>query len=218
MAKKAAVFEKTYKDYLARIAGIDFLSRADVLGAQISGNALIIPFYGTPYRVSVDGVVDAAGEQANFAVSVVLCQYILHCPDNVAADGSWVTYREFKDAAPLIGYFTTNANKVIESTFAGDMARLEKACKRLGGVSFDDGSAFDISIRFDFIPRIPVLLRFNDQDDEFPAQCSILFRQSAERYLDMECLAIGGTYLAGILTKFPFLSRIEHPVSAIVSQ
>ena len=37
------------------------------------------------------------------------------------------------------------------------------------------------------------------RDPEFPAQCVILFRQSAEQYLDMECLAIGGTFLSGIL-------------------
>jgi hypothetical protein len=51
------------------------------------------------------------------------------------------------------------------------------------------------------LPRIPIRLRFNDKDDEFPAQSSILFRQSTESYIDMESLAIGGTYFTGMLTK-----------------
>jgi uncharacterized protein DUF3786 len=109
------------------------------------------------------------------------------------------TYREFKDAGPLTSYFTTNTHKIIETAFAGDIPALRKASESLGGVPYDDGSSHDISIKFYFLPKIPVLLRFNDRDPEFPAQCVILFRQSAEQYLDMECLSIGGTFLSGIL-------------------
>jgi dienelactone hydrolase len=54
---------------------------------------------------------------------------------------------------------------------------------------------------FEMLPRVPVFFRFNDRDDLFPAQTSILFRQSAEKHIDMECLAIGGTYLTGLLIK-----------------
>ena len=199
MQKKAAVFEKTYREYLDRIAGIDFLSRARMLGAERSENALVIPFYGEPYRISADGVAGASGKKANFAVSVVLCQYILQCPEDTPEIGDWVTYREFRDAGPLVGYFAANTNKTIATEFAGKVAALEKACESLGGVRFNDGSSHDVSLKFDFLPKIPVLLRFNDRDNEFPAQCSILFRQSAEEYLDMECLAIGGTFLSGNL-------------------
>ncbi len=199
MRKKAAVFEKTYREYLDRITGIDFLSRARMLGAERSENALVIPFYGEPYRISADGVAGASGKKANFAISVVLCQYILQCPEDTPEIGDWVTYREFRDAGPLVGYFASNTNKTIETEFAGKVTALEKVSESLGGVSFDNGSSHDVSLKFDFLPKLPVLLRFNDRDDEFPAQCSILFRQSAEKYLDMECLAIGGTFLSGTL-------------------
>jgi len=49
------------------------------------------------------------------------------------------------------------------------------------------------------LPRIPVILNFNDSDDLFPATCSILYQESAQHYLDMECLAMTGTLLAGKL-------------------
>jgi hypothetical protein len=38
------------------------------------------------------------------------------------------------------------------------------------------------------------LLLFNDKDDEFPAQCSVLFERRAQKFLDMECLAMVGTH------------------------
>jgi hypothetical protein len=41
-----------------------------------------------------------------------------------------------------------------------------------------------------------VLLLFNDADEDFPASCSVLYERRAERYLDMECLAMLGMMLA----------------------
>ncbi len=199
MAQQASVFEQTYRNYLRRISGIDLMSRAEPLGAAYDGRTLIIPFFTKPYRVSSDGVFDASGKPANFAKCVVLCRYILQCPEQSPPLGGWVTYREFWDAGPLTGYFTSNTNKIIETAFSGNIPALKAACESLGGVVFDDGSSYDVSIQFDFLPKIPVLLRFNDKDGEFPARCTILFRASAENYLDMECLAIGGTFLSGIL-------------------
>lgn len=199
--EKAKVFEETYHDYLKQLADIDYLSRADILGGRTSGNELIIDFYGREYRVSARGITDSDGQKANFAICVVLCKYILVCPGEVMQDGTWVTYREFKDAGPLIGYFNANTNKTIESTFSGRMDLLTRASQRLGAAPVEDGAAYDLSLMFKALPRIPVMLRFNDGDAEFPAQCAILFRQSAEHYLDMESLAIVGTFLAGNLIK-----------------
>jgi len=196
--KRAAIFETTLEDYLTQIGDIDLLPRAEVLGATACEGALTLPLYGIPHRVSKKGIFDADGQKANFAVSVVLCRYILQCPTAVPAPGEWMSYRDFRDAAPLIGYFAENTNKVIETGFTGKRAALEDACRRIRG-RFEETTSFDLAVVFDFLPRIPVYLRFNDRDDEFPAQSSVLFRQSAECYLDMECLAIGGTLLARLL-------------------
>jgi hypothetical protein len=48
---------------------------------------------------------------------------------------------------------------------------------------------------------VPLLLLFNDEDEDFPAQCSLLFQRRAEKFLDMECLAIIGWLLADSLTQ-----------------
>ena len=206
MSEKSAVFETTYGQYLGQLAAIDTLDRADRLGAEVADGELVIPLYGTPYALSREGVRSLDGRPVNFAIRVVLCCYVLQCPPRVPPPGNWMTYREFRNAGPLVGYFTANTQKIIETSFAGRTPDLEKACRRLGARSFEDGAAYDLSMTFDFLPRIPVLLRFNDRDSEFPAQCAILFPQSAEAFLDMECMAIGGTLLAGTLTQ-----ALHHP-------
>jgi hypothetical protein len=199
--KKSAVFEETYHKYLSHISDIDLLPRAVRLGAELAGEAIIIPYYETPFWISADGIFDKTGKRANFAISVVLFKYVFSCPTEIPIAGDWVTFRNFKDASPLGGYFSSNINKIIDTTFAGNPEALRFASKRLGGRLIDDDPSWDLTVAFDMLPRIPIRLRFNDKDDEFPAQSSILFRQSAESYIDMESLAIGGTYLTGMLTK-----------------
>jgi hypothetical protein len=56
-------------------------------------------------------------------------------------------------------------------------------------------------MQFNPLPRVPLLLLFNDADDEFPAHCSLLFERRAEKYLDAESLGILGMLLSVYLRK-----------------
>ena len=199
--EKSAVFEQTYRHYLAEIGTIDYLARADLLGVEADGEKLIIPLYNRTYSVSPTGINPRGGAALNDAVRVILAKYVLTCPDQLPPLSSkWMTYREFRDAGPLVSYFASKTNKSIEQHFSGARAHLENGCRALGA-QFEDNDSYDLSARFQALPRIPVVLNFNDADDMFPAACSILYQASAELFLDMECLAMTGTLLAGKLLK-----------------
>ena len=199
--QKSTVFEQTYQRYLAEISQIDYLARADLLGAEVDGEGLVIPLYDKSYLVSSHSIDGLEGVVANDAVRVILSKYVLTCSDELPElSHKWMTYREFRNAGPLVSYFTSNTNKNIELHFAGGADRLEKRCRELGA-RIENNSSYDISARFYALPRIPVVLNFNDADDMFPAACSILYQASAEHFLDMECLAMTGTLLAGKLLK-----------------
>ena len=197
--KVSPVFEETYQKYLLEIQNIDYLARGDMLGVSVKENTLEIPVYDRLYRLSDNGIKACRGNQVTPAVRVILCKYVLMCPVELprVAD-KLMTYREFKNAGPLISYFTTNTNKTIETTFSGKRDFFQERAQQLGGTVRDDQS-YDLSVKFFALPRIPVIVNFNDRDDMFPATCSILYRASAEIYLDMECLAMTGTLLAGKL-------------------
>ena len=175
---------------------------AKTLGGKIVGDSMIIPFYGKDYRVTTSHVTDMMAQPANAAVADVLSAYCRNCPEPVPENGPWITYREFSGAGPLMGYFTTNTNKLIEMTFGDNAGSLEHACRQLGGKPTGD-SGYDVSVLFAAFPRVPILFRFNGQDGMFPAQCSLLFRKSAESYLDMKSMAFCGTWLAGNLISHP---------------
>lgn len=199
--EKSRIFEETYRKYLAEIGTIDYLAKAEILGVERDGDKLIIPLYDRRYLVSAAGISSVEGEKTTTAVRVILSRYVLHCQNVVElSEDPYKTFRDFRNASPLISYFTTNTNKTLEHTFAGNRDLLVKACLELGGVE-QENSSYDCSIVFHALPKIPVVLNFNDKDDMFPAACSILYRASAEHFLDMECLAMTGTLLSGRLIR-----------------
>jgi len=190
--EKEHIYEQTYKDYLARIAELDFHFLADKLGVQLDDQDVIIPFFGKPYRVSARGISDPSNTQPHLSISVILCKYLLMCPMIEPLEGNWMSFKDFKDAAPLIRAFSNTVTRPIAETFSGRLAELEKAGAKIGGYAPVDALSYDFSMRFDALPRVSLLLLFNDKDDEFPAQGSVLFEKRAEKFLDMECLAMVG--------------------------
>ena len=198
---KQHVYQQTYQDYLSRIAAIDLKFAAEKLDLQMSGDAVIIPFFGNPYRVSTRGIADPAGKQPHLSISVILCKYLLMCPMILPLGGSWMSFKDFKDAAPLIQAFFNTVTLPLADSFSARLADLERAANKIGGYPPADDFPYDLSLQFDALSKVPLLLLFNDKDEEFPAQCSVLFEKRVEKLLDMECLAMVGMLFCEYLKK-----------------
>lgn len=200
---RAAVFDKTYWDYLAMVAQLDLPAVTHKLGLELVDGEVVMPFYGVRHRLSPQGgIVDDWGRRPHHFVSVVLCRHLIMCPAVEPVASDWVTFKDFKDAAPFIGGFAANAERPIRRAFEGRLDALQKAGAQMGGLPTDIGVACDLVMRFTALPKLPVLMLFNDRDDEFGAQCTLLFERRAETYLDMECLAmVGGALADGLKRK-----------------
>jgi len=201
MADKTSVFEKTYQDYIAQIRGVDLRSVAEPLGGRVEEEGIRIPLYGEWYTVSGSGIADAKGKQPSLDVCVILAKYLLLCPSVEPRGGDWASYRDLKDSGPLTVYFTHDVEQAIAAHFRGRLEALTYACKVMGGYPPNMDISNDLSMQFDALPRVPVLLIFNDADEEFPARASVLFERRAENYLDPESLAIAGRLLFHRLKK-----------------
>jgi len=201
MITKSPVFEETLKNYLDQVSQIEFKSLEDKLGVEVEKDEVMVPFFGKPYRVSAKGIIDPSGKQPPLEISVVLCKYLLLCPDPNPIVDQWVSYRDFKDSGPLTSYFFNAVEQPIASHFSGRLGEFKESCKVLGGFSPDIKLSYDLFVQFNLLPKVPVLLLYNDVDDKFPPHCSILFERRAEKYLDAECLAILGMLLSVYLRK-----------------
>lgn len=201
MTTQSMAFDKTYEAYLSHIAAVDFSRCAEKLGVQIEEDGVIIPFFGNLHFVSPSGIVDSTGMRPLHAISVVLFNYLLLCPETDPTEVDWVSYRDFKDAAPFAGAFANHAEKSIAMHFSGKLDALRAACESLSGQLPAFELSYDLSMVFNALPKVPILLLFNDKDEEFSATCSVLFEKRAEKYLDMECLAIVGWLLSDYLKR-----------------
>jgi len=197
--KKPSVFEETYQNYLAQIGKIDLESRAEKLGGRIEKDEMVLTFFGQPYRISSRRITDPSGKQPLMGIRVVLCKYLLLCPDTLSLDKEWVSYRDFKNTAPLVHSFMNHTERPIARNFSNRLEDLAAACEKLGGRDLDLDLNYQLIMKLYPLPKVPVLLLFDDIDEEFPAQCKVLFERRAEHYLDPECLAILGTLLNGFL-------------------
>ncbi|MDM8536302.1 DUF3786 domain-containing protein [Desulfobacterales bacterium HSG17] len=210
MSKKSIVFEKIYKNYLSQIAVLDTRSLKEALFIQTDGNKAIIPFFGKPYRISSEGVSDFSGNKPDHSVCIILFKYLLLCPQvEPRGESEWVAYRDFKDAAPFVGGFATNTEKAIAKNFSGRLDTLKSVCTSLAGNASDIDATYDFVMQFSALPKVPLLLLFNDADEGFPAQCKVLFERRAAKYLDMECLAMAGMLLSLYLKKSGLIQPYE---------
>jgi hypothetical protein len=201
MKTEETVFEKTYTYYLDQLKEISFEPITQKLGATIEGNTLKIPLFESNYEISGEKITGPSGEKPSLDVCVILSKYILLCPDKPPQNNDWVSFRNFKDTGPLISYFTHDVEHAVAAYFSDRCDDLRKASDRLGGYPPALNVQYDFTVQFDALPMIPVILLYNDRDEDFSATCSVLFKRRTEKYLDAECIAMLGRQLFNRLRK-----------------
>jgi hypothetical protein len=194
--RESAAHEETYRGYLARISAVDLSATCERLGAEAEADGLVVPLFGESHRVGTAGVFGPDGRRPHLSVCVILCRHVLLCPPSALSGGDWASFKDFRDAAPLVGSFAGTVEGAIARAFAGRANALLQAAAGLGGQAPLCSFPHDVAIAIPALPKVPLLLLFNDADDEFPAACSVLFERRAAAYLDMECLAMLGMQLA----------------------
>lgn len=191
---EATIFETHYEDYCRQIAEIDLSSIKDTLGIEIRGKEAIIPFFGEEYIVSNTGIADDFGNRPDYMVCVILSKYLLLCPAAAVVNKEWSALKDFHKMSQFtnLNVFTSDAERPIVERFSGRIGALADASQKLGGKPCELGASYDFAMEFKVLPKIDILLLFNDGDDEFPATCSVLFQRQAEDYLDPESLIMVG--------------------------
>ena len=100
--------------------------------------------------------------------------------------GQWCSHDSFNavQAGTLQGQLKASVTPPAAQHFSGHVDRLRQAVARLGGTPTDGPG--DFSAVLPVLPFFPVLLRFWEADDEFPAQLQFLWDRNSMRYLTYE--------------------------------
>ncbi len=198
---QSSVFEQTCNDYLSQLSFPELSKKGDLLSIGVDNDVCTIVFFSNTYNIRNSGISSKSLTKIDFTTKVVLLKYLLHASSHEDSKGEeWKPYRSFDDAAPLQDYFENRVVGKISETFSTKINHLQDRVEKCDG-ELQQVQGWDLVAKFQGLPRIPVMLYFNDKDEMFPATCSLLFHSSAPYYLDMESLAMVGTHLADILTR-----------------
>ncbi|MGD9162691.1 MAG: DUF3786 domain-containing protein [Desulfobacteraceae bacterium] len=206
---ETTIFETHYKDYCRKIAALDILSQKDTLGIGIRDQKAVIPFFGEEYIVSGEGISDNSGNRPDYGICVILSKYLLLCPATPVVNKEWSALKDFHRMSQFtnLNVFISDAERPIIDKFSNRIDALRDASQKLGGKPCELSASYDLAMQFKALPKIDLLLLFNDGDDEFPATCSILFQRQAEDYLDPESLILVGIAFTKRLIKLPNPSK-----------
>ncbi len=118
--------------------------------------------------------------------------------------GKWKGFSELPHTTSKMVSMKSNVEAPLIRRFSGKKAELARAAQALGGkeVTQASGSA-DLAVRFDVLPRVPVMLLFWDaaQADGFEAEVKLLFDETVTEHLDIESILFLSERLAGLLER-----------------
>jgi hypothetical protein len=210
MSLVSPVFEQHYKDYLEQLAELDFESLGPAVGGgtkQTSDGRIIeISYFNDPHTISPNGIRNSSGQKPGYDTCIILCRYLIMAQDWVGGTqpvenraGEWTGFRDLKDSGPLTVYFKGNVEQAISQCIAGKISLLPRALERVNGSVPGLDLQYDLVLEVNALPKVPLLLLFNDGEEGFPPSCSVLFQPNVETFLDAECIAMAGYRLAAIL-------------------
>ncbi|MDD9303249.1 MAG: DUF3786 domain-containing protein [Desulfobacter sp.] len=198
MSEHSKIFETHYQNYCRQIQAIDLDAIKKRLNIQVKNNIAHVRLFDQTYQVSGRGIFDEANKKADYVTCVILSKYLLNCPDQSYLDADWCTFRDFKKESHFTNanFFNSDTTRKIIDFFSGRLIELKTAAEHIQGVNEQTDLAYDLSFSFTALPRLSLLLLVNEADDDFPADCKVLFQRQGEYYLDPESLAMTSGLLA----------------------
>jgi hypothetical protein len=139
------------------------------------------------------------GQETTSFIQALLLTYLDNA-DGTPPSGRWIAYRELPN-----GMFYANAfrgyaeNQLVHDLDTeGGLDAFRRAAAQLEGRAIDIG---DAGYAFQVLPHIHLAAAYWDGDEDFGAQASILFEDSAIHYMSTDGLAVLGSHLANAIVR-----------------
>jgi hypothetical protein len=177
--------ESLIGDLRKQVAGLNFPDIASGLGATLVEGSLSIRLLGRDYLMAPDGAISAAGPIAPWT-NILLLHYV-RTRGSAGLSGRWVSFTDLKAALMKAKSFARDCEEPMRGLFDREPAGTQLAWERLGGAR-REGTPAPVAWEVFALPRVPVLVLYWPQDEEFPSKLKVLFDATADRYLDVESL------------------------------
>ena len=158
-------------------------------------DALYITFVDRPHRVDRHtGLVTvvSTGEKADFNAAMSIYDLLCDSQPLCHLSHEWVNVASL--SAIQGGTLAKSGDLFLISAadFTGQTAALDRACRALHGIPQPKG---DVAYQLALFPFLPVLLRFWDADEDFPASLQVLLDKNTLKFIHYETLMYALSHL-----------------------
>ena len=177
--------------------GLEVFSRkdpgrvAEKAAAEFKGRRIILPHLNRRIVLDVDSHVFTmmeTGEEAQIWLSILAIHY-LNNSDGRQPLGKLKHFREFKEGSFYEPAFNRRTKDILTAVFGANPEPMKEAGRKLGGKIIDSA---DAAVELRYFPMLPITCLVWRGDDEFPAEASVLFDETAELFFSAEDMAVAG--------------------------
>jgi hypothetical protein len=189
-SKNASGYEKTYEAAAARLRDLEFPYAAKRLGFDlIDRYTMSIDFLGRKYALNRDGARPLDGQAVDVNVLSVLAYYAVS-RGNTEPLYDFALLNTF--AGGLLSSGGTDASWMVDPLLklCGTHERFRRAARALGMIYEGSRAAGEHAWQYRLLPKIPVLIKYFEADEEFPCDIKIYYDKTAAEFLDFEPLAV----------------------------
>jgi hypothetical protein len=191
-ASSSSGYEQVSQELEKEAVGMDFKETAEVIGGVyevVEGKeAIIVKMISTVYELRKEGLFRNNAPCRDAWAKIIICDYVRRKGRSLLT-GERLPLGLFPHSASLVRAFQSSAERKIADGFKRDLKGLKQRCVALGGSETEGKVKADYISCFDLLPRVPLYLSFWVSDEEFDAECKLLFDRSAEEHINIEYLA-----------------------------
>lgn len=162
---------------------------------------LVLDYFTTQVVVAANGLRRVDGEPLDRWQQVFLYNHMAQ-GGSALPSGRWVAFEQLPNTVSKIKSMRAHVEQPLQERFSGRLTELVAAAKALGGVEQAGGEGqADLALRFQALPRIPLLLLFWDAvaSDGFAARAKLLFDETIIQHVDIESILFLSEHIAGSL-------------------
>ncbi|MGD9876248.1 DUF3786 domain-containing protein, partial [Desulfococcus sp.] len=149
---------------------------------------LELPYFSGLIRIGRNGVRKADDEPLNRWEQVFIYNHMAQ-GGKVNPTGRWKAFQEIPNTVSKIKSMRAHVEIPLAERFSGKPEALAEAARRIGGLDkIREHPSADAAWRFTPLPKVPVMLLFWNQDDEFEAKIKLLFDETVCEHLDIESI------------------------------
>jgi len=167
------------------IKNIKFSDVAEGIGAELKDGVMSIKCLGREFTIDRDGEIKTHGHITPW-IKILLLHYV-RTAGKGNLSGRWVSYSELKAGMIKASSFLRDCEEPLKDLFISDFDKTEKALNRLGAER-REGFTSKYAYHLYLLPKIPVMIIYWPQEDEFDPKVKILFDSIADKFLDAEAL------------------------------